>query len=270
MIMQLAIYSYFKKDNGLHYHNSSVLCYLSEMNRAFSFNIVEYNNFEAGEGKSVLDTHFAHISNKIIRWNMTNVSCRKLIIDRARAPKKMGTFKEISHFGHFQFPLTGEFEGGVVAMSVAGSKSFKNSKKHFKDTGLVPRLHGLKGKKPHNTYPFEIVALIRRDFDRKLYEEQNNLLNSLVDVEFKTSRNRISYYIRDLSGLRKIKVCKKAFMKIFGIGKKRIAMLLRKAQPYSGDIEKDQRRFNRNAKTLELTLKTEVHYLHTNAIRVQS
>ncbi|KAK3736675.1 hypothetical protein QZH41_020402 [Actinostola sp. cb2023] len=107
-------------------------------------------------------------------------------------------------------------------------------------------------------YGRQIVALIRRDFDRKLYEEQNNLLNSLVDVEFKTSRNLISYYIRDLSGLRKIKVCKKAFMKIFGIGKKRIAVLLRKAQPYSGDIEKDQRRFNRNAKTLELTLKTEI------------
>ncbi|KAK3739296.1 hypothetical protein QZH41_019548 [Actinostola sp. cb2023] len=106
-------------------------------------------------------------------------------------------------------------------------------------------------------YGRQIVALIRRDFDRKLYEEQNNLLNSLVDVEFKTSRNRISYYIRDLSGLRKIKVCKKAFVKIFGIGKKRITVLLRKAQPYSGDIEKDQRRFNRNAKTLELTLKTE-------------
>ena len=29
---------------------------------------MEYNNFEAGEGKSKLDTHFAHISHKIVRW----------------------------------------------------------------------------------------------------------------------------------------------------------------------------------------------------------
>ncbi|KAK3742543.1 hypothetical protein QZH41_005608 [Actinostola sp. cb2023] len=41
-----------------------------------------------------------------------------------------------------------------------GSKSFKNLKKHFKDNGLVPRLHGLKGKKPHNTYPFEVIENI--------------------------------------------------------------------------------------------------------------
>ena len=30
--------------------------------------LVEYNNFEAGEGKSQLDTHFAHVSHKIVRW----------------------------------------------------------------------------------------------------------------------------------------------------------------------------------------------------------
>ena len=26
------------------------------------------NNFEAGEGKTVLDTHFARVSHKIVRW----------------------------------------------------------------------------------------------------------------------------------------------------------------------------------------------------------
>lgn len=34
----------------------------------FQLTLVEYNNFEAGEGKSKLDTHFAHISHKIVRW----------------------------------------------------------------------------------------------------------------------------------------------------------------------------------------------------------
>ena len=34
----------------------------------FGIELLEYNNFEAGEGKTVLDTHFAHVSHKIVRW----------------------------------------------------------------------------------------------------------------------------------------------------------------------------------------------------------
>ena len=34
----------------------------------FAINLVEYNNFEAGEGKTLLDTHFAHVSHKLVRW----------------------------------------------------------------------------------------------------------------------------------------------------------------------------------------------------------
>jgi len=41
---------------------------LPEVNRAFNFRIKEYNNFEAGEGKSQLHSHFARISHKIVRW----------------------------------------------------------------------------------------------------------------------------------------------------------------------------------------------------------
>ena len=55
-------------DNGPHYHNSGFLLYLAEVNAAFNLHLIEYNNFEAGEGKSKLDTHFAHISHKIVRW----------------------------------------------------------------------------------------------------------------------------------------------------------------------------------------------------------
>ena len=50
-------------DNGPHYHNTAVLLYLAEVN-----SLMEYNNFEAGEGKTVLDTHFAHVSHKLVRW----------------------------------------------------------------------------------------------------------------------------------------------------------------------------------------------------------
>ena len=55
-------------DNGPHYHNMAVLLYLAQVNGAFNINLLEYNNFAAGEGKTVLDTHFAHVSHKIVRW----------------------------------------------------------------------------------------------------------------------------------------------------------------------------------------------------------
>ena len=55
-------------DNGPHYHNSGVLLYLSEVNRVFNITLKEYNFFEAGVGKSQLDSHFAHISHKIMWW----------------------------------------------------------------------------------------------------------------------------------------------------------------------------------------------------------
>jgi len=48
---------YGKRDNGLHYHNTAVLAYLCEVNEVFNLNFLEYNNFEAGEGKTALDTH---------------------------------------------------------------------------------------------------------------------------------------------------------------------------------------------------------------------
>ncbi|KAK3720986.1 hypothetical protein QZH41_018543 [Actinostola sp. cb2023] len=105
-----------------------------------------------------------------------------------------------------------------------------------------------------------VIALIRNDFDSKLYEQQNTYLSSLIDVNPNAKRNRITYNIRDTSGLRKVQVCKTAFLKILGIGKKRITVLLKKIQPYSGDVEVDQRRVNRNAKRIPLDLKAEVTY----------
>ena len=51
---------------------------------------------------------------------MKNVRCKKLIIDRSKAPAKMGTFKDISLFGNFTFPSNGTYEGGITAQSLAG------------------------------------------------------------------------------------------------------------------------------------------------------
>ena len=62
------MHCFISTDNGPQYHNSGLLFYLAEANQVFDLTLVEYNNFEAGEGKSQLDTHFAHISQKIVRW----------------------------------------------------------------------------------------------------------------------------------------------------------------------------------------------------------
>ena len=51
---------------------------------------------------------------------MKNVTCRKLVIDRSKAPEKLGTFKDISLFGSYEFPTSGPNTGGVVARSLAG------------------------------------------------------------------------------------------------------------------------------------------------------
>lgn len=55
-------------DNGPHYHNTGILVYLAGVSASFNLQLIEYNNFEAGEGKSALDTHIAHVSHKITRW----------------------------------------------------------------------------------------------------------------------------------------------------------------------------------------------------------
>ncbi len=68
ILLHVSFLFFLHADNGPHYHNTGVLTYLSEVNDVFNVNLLEYNNFEAGEGKTVLDTHFAHISHKIVRY----------------------------------------------------------------------------------------------------------------------------------------------------------------------------------------------------------
>ena len=51
---------------------------------------------------------------------MKNVKCKKMIIDGSKAPAKIGTFKDISLFGSFVFPLTGQYKGGIIAKSLDG------------------------------------------------------------------------------------------------------------------------------------------------------
>ena len=51
---------------------------------------------------------------------MKNVRCKKFVIDRSKAPGKIGTFKDISLYGSFKFPCNGANAGGITAQSPAG------------------------------------------------------------------------------------------------------------------------------------------------------
>ena len=60
---------------------------------------------------------------------MKNVRCKKLVINRTKAPGKIGTLKDISLFGSFKFPCNGPNAGGIVAQSLAGQgKSVSKTK----------------------------------------------------------------------------------------------------------------------------------------------
>ena len=64
---------------------------------------------------------------------MKNVTCRKLVIDRSKAPEKLGTFKDISLFGSYEFPTSGPNTGGVIARSLAGiGKESKKTEQQLK------------------------------------------------------------------------------------------------------------------------------------------
>ena len=64
---------------------------------------------------------------------MKNVTCRKLVIDRSKAPEKLGTFKDISLFGSYEFPTSGPNTGGVIARSLAGiGKESKKNEQQLK------------------------------------------------------------------------------------------------------------------------------------------
>ena len=69
--------------------------------------------------------------------------CFKLNIDRSKAPKKMGTLKDISLFGSFAFPMDGEYASGLVAQSLAGvGKMVKKDQGASKKAGFKRILLG--------------------------------------------------------------------------------------------------------------------------------
>ena len=88
---------------------------------------------------------------------MKNVKCKKLIIDRSKAPEKLGTLKDISLFGSFQFPSS----GGLVARSLAGiGKELKKTPEQLKSLANRSRpLAGATGAMTTEEIPFSTNSI---------------------------------------------------------------------------------------------------------------
>ena len=69
---------------------------------------------------------------------MKNVSCRKLEIDRSKAPKKVGTLKDISLFGNYSFPTSGPYKDRLIARPLEnGTLIFADSHRHTRHCSLI-------------------------------------------------------------------------------------------------------------------------------------
>ncbi|XP_032228158.2 uncharacterized protein LOC116611750 [Nematostella vectensis] len=91
-----------------------------------------------------------------------------------------------------------------------------------------------------------------------LAHDKGQLRQNGIHVSCDGKRNIISYHMKDNTGLKKVKKWKVAFMRVFGIGKKKISVLLKKVQPFSGYVLEDQRRFTQNQRKIPLRIKAEV------------
>ena len=113
----------------------------------------------------------------------------------------------------------------------------------------------------------DVVMQIRNDFDCMAYQAQNEHLAARIETTNASMARRqnrvdnprtvIRYYTTGNAN-QKLQICKRAFMKIYGVGKKRLTVLLKKRRPFSGAVEKDRRVLQSNQKRLSPRLKAEV------------
>ena len=110
----------------------------------------------------------------------------------------------------------------------------------------------------------DVVMQIRNDFDRMAYQAQNEHLAARIETTNVRRQNRVDnprtviLYYTTGNANQKLQICKRAFMKIYGVRKKRLRVLLKNWRPFSGAVEKDRRVLQSNQKRLSPLLKAEV------------
>ena len=110
----------------------------------------------------------------------------------------------------------------------------------------------------------DVLMQITNDFDRMAYQTQNEHLAARIETTIARRQNRVDNprtvirYYTSGNANKKLQICKRAFMKIYRVGKKRLIVLLKKRRPFSGAVEKDRRILQSNQKRLSPRLKAEV------------
>ena len=119
-------------DNGAHYHVSALMAIACKWYSWYSIEIRSWNFFEAGEAKSIVDTHHATLSQAITRYvrigndivrgaDIENAACnlkgtyiRHIKPDRAKQIT-VKTIKGISNWHYIEWPIAGLYAGGFLA-----------------------------------------------------------------------------------------------------------------------------------------------------------
>ncbi len=124
-------------DNGAHYHGSALMAIACKWYRWYSIEIRGWNFFEAGEAKSIVDTHHATLSQAITRYvrigndiikgtdiekatqNLKGTYIRHIKPDRSKQIT-VKTIKGISNWHYIEWPITGLYAGGFLAYELPG------------------------------------------------------------------------------------------------------------------------------------------------------
>jgi hypothetical protein len=112
-------------DNGPHYHNTSIILWLSRASELWNMNIERYAFFESQKGKTSLDSHFATFKFALKSWmkkgddlldsadivdgtreNVKGTHVYEIHINRSIEPASAKTLEGITSFSDFTFTAT--------------------------------------------------------------------------------------------------------------------------------------------------------------------
>jgi hypothetical protein len=121
-------------DNGGHYHNSELMVIASYWKKWYNIDVKKWQFLEAGEAKTIVDSHHAKLSHGFIRYtklgnsissgedivnaneSLAGTSFAKITPDRSKKVS-VGTIQGISNYFTFMWP-TGDEEGFIVAYEI--------------------------------------------------------------------------------------------------------------------------------------------------------
>ena len=109
-------------DNGPHYHNTSIILWISRLREICDLTVERYSFFEAQKGKTSLDSHFATFKFSLKGWmkrgfdllssedvvegtkeHLKGTNVYEIHLDKTKAPRSAKTFDGITSFADFTY-----------------------------------------------------------------------------------------------------------------------------------------------------------------------